>query len=244
MHIAICDDTEYWTLVIETDVVRYCSKTYPVEQVTVVSFSSAKKLLAAMQEEQFDAIFLDILMPELNGFDASKLIRQADSQVPIIFCTSSPDYAIDGYTVQAFAYLLKPYSVLQLQQIIDKLFAPDTIRKKLSVLINKKLVNVPYDNITFVESEGRYVFIHTMNETEPVRYNGKLTDIEEKLHDSRFLRTHQSYLVNMDYVKEASSLSFTLQNGYKVAVRTKQWPQTIHAYHDYMETRTFSQKKK
>jgi DNA-binding LytR/AlgR family response regulator len=213
--------------------------------VTVVSFSSAKKLLADMEREQFDAIFLDILMPELNGFDASKMIRESDSLVPIIFCTSSPDYAVAGYTVQAFDYLLKPYTVQQLQTIIDKLFKPDTMaRKKLSLVINKKLVNIPYDNITFAESEGRYVYIHTMNETESIKYFGKLSDIEEQLHNNRFLRTHQSYLVNMDYVKEASNLSFTLQNGYKVAIRAKQWPQIVQAYHTYMDERTFSQKKK
>ena len=116
IRIAICDDDTQ-------DLQRALNalqQKVQAEEIEVDLFDNGDKLLYKMrQNAAYDVIFLDVLMPCLNGIDTAREIRKLNSECAIVFLTNSPEFALDSYSVEAFSYLLKPadagcmYSMIQ-----------------------------------------------------------------------------------------------------------------------------------
>ena len=94
-----------------------------------------------------------------------------------------------------------------------------------------RLVHIPYDAITYIESCNSKCVLHMRDGTTHNVYR-RLSDIQAQLHDRRFLRSHQSYLVNMDYIAFAAK-NFTLRNGETVLIRQRDQKQMRNAFYDY-----------
>lgn len=121
MHIALCDDSRaelsrLTFLLEEYRLKRDGSLTYDI-------FTNATDLLETIPVHHFDLLLLDILMPGITGMDAAREIRQTNSTIPIIFLTSSSEYAVESYRVNAADYLLKPLDADKLFPVLDKLLA-------------------------------------------------------------------------------------------------------------------------
>ena len=106
MHLALCDDDI-------TELSRLISllEDYGAQReisVTYEAFHNATELIEALGKRRFDLLLLDILMPGLTGIEAAKEIRQTGSQLPIIFLTSSREFAVESYRVSAEDYIMKP----------------------------------------------------------------------------------------------------------------------------------------
>lgn len=106
LKIAVCDDSP---LFLEL-AIKFINKWSEERQfpVSISSYNNGDDLLAANAEERMDIIFLDIIMPLLNGMDTARELRQTDKAVKIIFLTSSPEFALESYEVKAQGYVLKP----------------------------------------------------------------------------------------------------------------------------------------
>lgn len=111
-------------------IVRYCSACFPNWQsyqeqrqteLSCQGFENAVDLLASIEHQNYDLLFLDVLMPGLNGLQAAREIRQKNDRIKIVFLTSSPEYAVESYSVQATNYLLKPATEERLFPILDQL---------------------------------------------------------------------------------------------------------------------------
>lgn len=167
-------------------------------------FSSGEKLLNAVSEghEKYDLILMDILMDGIDGMTVAKRIRRDDSEVTIIFITSSRDYALEGYDVNALNYLIKPVDSVVLERLIrsdyNKRFCKEAILLDLFQTKGKVLVGV--DEIVYLENSNRRVFV-TLT-TGMAYYNGKLSDLLEILPKDRFVRCHQAFAVNVQKIRE------------------------------------------
>ena len=121
MKIAICDDE-----VAVSEVTKSLLQQWAIHQsisLSVHCYENGDALILAQKSECFDLIFLDVLMPLLNGIDTAKELRRQNQNVPIIFLTSSKEFAFDSYEVKALQYLLKPVSPNQLWSIMDDFMA-------------------------------------------------------------------------------------------------------------------------
>ena len=108
MKIAVCDDNQE-----ELHRVASLLEDYQEEKTVSISlrlFGSSVELASIAQQENFDLYLLDVLMPALNGMELAREIRTFNTAVPILFLTSSPEFAVESYTVHAANYLLKPVS--------------------------------------------------------------------------------------------------------------------------------------
>ena len=117
MKIAICDDE-----VAVSEVTKSLLQQWAIHQsisLSVHCYENGDDLILAQKSECFDLIFLDVLMPLLNGIDTAKELRRQNQNVPIIFLTSSKEFAFDSYEVKALQYLLKPVSPNQLWSIMN-----------------------------------------------------------------------------------------------------------------------------
>ena len=224
MKIAICDDTELDLKNLEHLISLY-SKQYNIP-ITIETYSDPKVLLNHIQyfkQNEFVLYFLDIIMEE-NGINVASVIRQTDPDVPIIFTTSSKEYAIDAFKVRAYDYLLKPISKNELFDCLSKL--TKTIKTSYKNVFNVKIEDLSYvtiniNEISFIEQKDRRIVYHMINNktytTTSIR--GKfIEEIPFKFEMYNFINCHHSFVVNMNQITSIDDYSFTMKNGDNIPI--------------------------
>ena len=157
-----------------------------------------------------DLIFLDINMPEISGIAFAKSINKNNK---IIFTTAYRDYAVEGFSLQAVDYLLKPISFERMLQAINRYFEvstqqietqsqPSETNDFIFVRSDRRMLKITFKDIIFIESLSDYLKIHLKDQSIITRET--ISAIEAKLPQKDFLRIHRSYIVNL-----ASIESFT-----------------------------------
>ncbi len=240
MKIAICEDDQKSAVKLHGDIRHYFEEHAKNQPVEISLFYSGEELLACKHYDTFDAYFLDIYMLDIDGLTVARKIRLTNTAAQVVFCTSSPDFAIDGYSVRALSYLLKPYTPESLSQTLQTLLDVSKPTKRRLVLQNgRNATSIYFDEIVYVESEGHSLRLHLFGQ-EPVVIREKLgTILQELATDQRFLRCHQSYVVNMDYIKTVRDKCFILYNGLLIPVKAKQATQFINSFIDYAKAQAF-----
>ncbi len=190
-------------------------------------------------KNHFDIIFLDIYMPGKNGIRTAREIRKYDNICKIIFTTISSEHALDGYSVFAYNYLVKPFSLEVFQPVFLKAIRDMELREQniLCIKTNTKIQSILYSDIKYIESRGKKVFIFTLHDNI-ISGSYKLDDIESMIDDSRFLRYHKSYLINMDYIKSVEKYQFKLMDSTLIPIRQKGFSTIKKIYYEYVIEKT------
>lgn len=230
MRIAVCDDSAFdRALLVELLQQHLAQRSLPVE---IVQYDNGVNLLCDMEEEAwFDIVFLDIYMNDVLGIDVARKLRALRYNGEIIFLTASSDFAVDSYDVAAAGYLLKPISVEKLCLFVDRIiqnFDANTYQ----VRNRSKVVRIPFREILFVESSNSKCILHREGGESYTIYK-RLGEIELELTDPRFLRCHQSFLVNMDFIQRMEK-QFLLTTGDTVLVRQHDLRSIRQTYLDYV----------
>lgn len=156
--------------------------------------------------DKVDIIFLDIEMPQMNGIEVARKIREKDENVIIIFVTNMTQYAIEGYSVNAYDYVLKPiqkYSLfLKLEKLTSKL--GKNIDTHVQIRSEGRIIVADAKTILYVESCGHHVIYHLEDKT--LESYERMNDVAKKLPDS-FIRCSRYYFVNLRHVKEVKGES-------------------------------------
>ena len=170
-------------------------------------------------EPHFDVVFMDIEMPIMNGMDAAKKIRQKDGKIEIIFTTILTNYAVEGYIVDAFDYILKPINYTGFEIKLDRLIKKITMsHEKFFVSKTKggEIRNIQQSTIFYFVSDNHYVNIYTSNGDYIIR--DTISNVEKNLDNKSFVRCGKSYLVNLRHVTKVSESTITLVNGHTVSL--------------------------
>lgn len=213
IQIAVCDDNidELSNMVQLINQYR-ASKNFNCEYAV---FTNGFDLISVLEKgKQFDIYCLDIIMPGFTGIDVAKEIRMFDKTAPILFFTSSPEFALDSYSVKAINYVLKPVSKEKLFFTFDEMLEQIKIEKEEDAIIVKSsegIQKILISNLTFAEVIGRNVLYHLRS--------GKIVECSESfssvcntlLKYESFIKPHRSYLVNMQYVDTIENHQITLQ---------------------------------
>lgn len=209
MRIAICDDEEYILSLIEGYILKYselCGYTF-----TWAKFKKGQELLDYLKDKKdIDIIFLDIQIPGMNGIDVAREIRKKDSKVKIFFLTSLIKYAIEGYSVKAERYLIKPLKYGQFEKELA------TVLKTIEVendrfFIEKNdngIFKIMLSDVIYIETIGRNTLIHTTSDNVVSYRNMKE---HENLLDSCFFRCHRAFIVNLAFVKSVVDFNVILE---------------------------------
>lgn len=175
------------------------------------AYSNAMEALEWLNTESVDLIYVDINMPDVNGLDFVKSLRHKPL---VIFTTAYAEYAIDGFRVEAFDYLLKPIGfsdflrsanrAAQQMALAEAKNNPTNEGGKttetnqegyLFVKADYKMLRIDINKILYVESQSEYVRIYLDND-KPIMTLLSMKALEERLPSDRFMRVHRSYLVN------------------------------------------------
>jgi len=148
----------------------------------------------------YDIILMDIELKFMDGMTAAEEIRKLDTEVVIMFVTNTPQYAIRGYEVDAFDYVLKPVSYFAFSQRLSRALSRMKKRESKMLAINLKggVFRLDVSNIFYIESRGHDIIFYTSS-GEYVT-SGTMRDIEEKMVPMNFFRGNKGYLINLAHV--------------------------------------------
>lgn len=244
INIAICDDDRPLTKNIERLLQEFASKLGI--DISCEIFHDGSDLIGAVMEQRmyFDLIYLDIKMENMDGIHTALALREAELPTLIIYISSYEEYLKDLFYTEPFRFLSKPIEKAAFQQIF--LDAYRRIQKRVgyfTFFYKKSRYRIPFDRITCFESKSRIITIHLWERNtggiNPIqdRFYGKMNEIEKQVaaQNGRFLRVHQSFLVNFDYIKVLSASEVVLLDGRKFQVsedRSKDIRARFHAMAD------------
>ena len=227
MRIAICDDEEK----VREILLRKVGAAFPED--TIDTFSSGEELLKA--SEVPDILLLDIKMPGISGMEVAKALRERADKTVIIFITGEEQYVFDSFDVQAFHYLVKPFSDQKLGEVLNK--AKELITKekrqpeKKYVMVNSggSHIRICLSDVIYAEVFNSKVIVHTTD--SDIEYYGRLTELE-KLAGEDFFRTHRAYLVHLKFVKKYDATNVYLKKG-QALVSKQNYPKLVKKVLDY-----------
>jgi two-component system response regulator LytT len=237
VRIAVCDDVEHDRHLLMKFIRESITSVNTTIDLDISQFSSGDDLVNQYinENKRFDIIFLDIYMPGRDGIQTAREIRRYDSICKIIFTTISSEHALDGYSVYAFNYLVKPTTLEVFKPVFLNAIRDIDVRnhKSLYIKVGTKIQSIPYMYIKYIESRGKKVFIHTLQKNTISGFY-KLDDVEAMISDSRFIRSHKSHLVNMDYIKSVERYHFILKDGSLIPIRQKGYSKIKDMYYEYV----------
>lgn len=166
----------------------------------VVRFRDAETFLSSYAEDVFDIVFMDIELPDMNGMEASARLRERDDEVIIIFVTNMAHYAIKGYEVRAFDFIVKPVTYTDLAlKVKSALALADRKRGKTVWISNKEgRAALRTTDIRYVEVVQHMLIWHTTH--GDVKASGSLGDAEKLLAGEHFEYCNRCYYVNLRFV--------------------------------------------
>lgn len=233
LKIAICDDDLQELTRISSLLNQYQTEKEPALQYDV--FSNALNLLEAMKRNVYHILLLDVLMPGLTGIEAAREIRGFDEQVKIIFLTSSREFAVESYAVDAHYYMLKPGTAQKLFPILDRVFLEaQRGEEALQIKTASGFTRIPFGRIEFLEVFSKKLKFHLADGTIK-ELSGSLSDFEEELLSrEEFIKVHRSYIVNMDSILSLDSKALTTCARREVPISRLLCAQVREAYMQYL----------
>jgi len=234
MDVVICEDTEKDADSLRLFIERYFKEINCRSEIFVYkSGDSMLKDFAAGKINDVKIAFLDIYMPGTNGIDTARKIRETDKDMVIVFTTTSRDHGLDGYSVYALQYLVKPVNYPVVKDVLGKCTEKYTQSLRyIEVLSERLTVRIYIKDIMYIESFDTSLYIHTVK--EKIKTFLPLSEIEKQLENSTFLRTQRSFIVNMRYIDDVTANDFILENGKAVPIRRSDKPAIKQAYRDYL----------
>lgn len=189
----------------------------------VKACSCASEAISVVAEEGVDVMFLDINMPDLSGIQLAKSLKNPPK---IVFTTAYPEYAVEGFRVDAVDYILKPFGFDEFLRAANKVNELCTLQRIASksegemsldcdsifVKSDYRVLRVPVNSIRFIESMSEYVRIFVENEPKPIVTLLSMKKVEEVLPKNIFMRVHRSYIVNLTKIKEVSRMRIVYDN--------------------------------
>ena len=216
MNIAVCEDTRADRDALCAYIQGYCGE--HCYQCEISAYETGGALLAAFPSGAFDLIFLDIYMPGVSGVETAQKIREADRDCMLVFVTTSEDFAMEGFLVQASGYVVKPISR---EKMAGVMHACRHVFEK-----NSRTIEIPQagGNLLLSIADLYYVEVYRKESVFHMK-RGKVTarlpleTVEARLGGSPFLRCHRSYIVNMNYVEGMREEGFLMRGGDAVPIR-------------------------
>lgn len=232
-NIAICDDERYFRDEIK-EIVKNCMECRGVLY-KIDTFNSGESFLKLRNDlKKYQLIFLDIKMRRLDGIVTAQKIREISKDIIIVFLTAYCEHVYDGYTVNAFRYILKKQEncAATIARTIDDIYNElnyQAVQKSFKFRENYKTISL--DRLIMVNSHLHYLTFHVLDETV-IKYTmyGKLNTIEAELAGYNFVRVHQSYLVNMSYIKDLNRSKARLRYDIEASVSTSRYMEAMDMF--------------
>ena len=223
LNIAVIDDRAE-----DIDTVISMTKKYLLNntnlKINISSFYSGEAFFKQFVTDKFHAVFVDICMDVMSGIELSRRLRQLDSNIAIIFMSTTTEYVFETFRATPFGYLIKPYSFEQFSEVMDKTVNNfSTFKKTITIKIPRSEILIETDTILSALSYGHNTEVKTIS-GNIIRSVDSFTYFQEKLlSEENFIECNRGIIVNMDFVLTVKYNDIVMQDGtlYPIRVRNK-----------------------
>lgn len=219
IKIVFCDD-DMSTL----NEIKELLEQYQVErnqEITYKAFHSPLELLEEIEAGmEPDVLFLDIMMPGEDGISTAREIRRCNGAVKIVFLTSSPEFAVDSYTVGAYSYQMKPICAQKLFWLLDAIVEDCQREQQEGIVVcsRSRVIRIPLEKLEYCEVVGRKLHF-CLKDRSVIESRGSLEKLWGELSQhGDFIRPHRSFLVNMKYIQSISGRRITMENQAEIPI--------------------------
>lgn len=238
IKLAYCDDD----LAVLNEISMLLDK-YRVERnrdILYTAFHSPLELIAEIERgSRYDILILDVVMPGMDGISTAQEIRQYDTNVKIIFLTSSSEFAVQSYTVNAFFYQMKPIWKESFDRLMDSVISECQSEEKNGLILRCKsgITRIELDKLEYCEVSGRTLQFHVVGGMV-YESSGSLDELSEQLAQYNcFVRAHRSFLVHMEYIQNISHNAITMMSGVQIPVPHGKSSEIKNSYLEYAFSR-------
>lgn len=229
VRFAVCDDEQEMINSILSKLRTYYPNDYKIK-----TYSDGASLLSDHLRERFDAIFLDISMPELNGLVIAEKIRENDRRVNIIFVSDQDELAYKGYLYGAFRFVRKSNLDQELREAVTSLNEALLFQNgRLTFKTDNGDVTRPVKEIKYFEADGHMIYLACKDGT--IRINGTLRDYEERFKNIGFIRIHKGFLVNFRYILSVDKNAVILICGKRLPLSRNRIKETKEKINTFQE---------
>lgn len=231
-HLAVCEDDRD----IRVEISRLCDEILTEIQIAheLRSFSSAEELEAELENQRmFDVLILDIRLERMTGMELAKKLRREDNRISIIFITGCEEYLREGYEVQPVHFLLKPIEKSRLREALLTDWKLNHKPERVTLRRGNRTLGLMLREILYIEAGVNHnirIVLEGREEMFPVT----LSEMEQKLPAESFIRCHNSYLVNLEYVREWNRSALQMADGVRLPVGRKYYKECQAAFISYI----------
>ena len=236
LKIAMCEDVDIQYKILDKYLKGWALK----NNITIhpIRYKSSEEFLFNLNENiDIDILILDIQMEQMNGIELAKKIREKDEEVAIIFVTGVLEHMSKGYSVGAINYLLKPLKEDELFDSLDRAYRKikqlKEKKESLKVVTDKQTIKIRYSDIKYFVVYSHYVHIELLN--KKITYKKKISDLEEELPKTHFLRCHRSYIVNLHFIKSIEKESLTLDDNTIIPISRGKREKVLEVFMNYFD---------
>lgn len=230
LQIAIVEDEKSYRDLLESYLNQYAKEHFL--EIHTVFFEDGDEIIESYKCE-YDIILMDIMMQFMDGMTAAETIRKQDEEVIIIFITNMINYAIKGYKVAAFDYILKPITYYALEKSLDRALVKVTdreTRKYININVQGGIQKLELTEICYIESQAHYLTFYTQK--GQFKTYMRIKDIEAELPGEMYYRINKGLIVNLRYVEGMNESDCIIENE-KLPIsraKKKEFMEKLNAY--------------
>lgn len=212
LNICVCDDSIEFIRVFVNQLDYMCKKCFSkgLNYALCGEFNTASEVMNYLEDSKIDLLFLDIDMPEMNGFDLAKRASAKNPEIMIVFVSGHDHYVFEVFEFSPFAYLRKTKILEDLPGILDRIdknVAQRNVRVETDTV--KGHISVPVKDVLYIKSDGNYYKIIT-DAGDKIICRGTLSSAEKQWTKYDFFRVHAAYIVNLDHIQSVRNNELTV----------------------------------
>lgn len=213
MNIAICDDEKEWRDELKDHIYEY-AKMHNIN-VFINSFSDGKSCGLA-DLKNYDIIFMDYQMNDINGIETAHMIRKNNTDSIIIFVSAFPQVAMDTFEVNTFRFLAKPINKEKLFKALDDYILQIQTENYIIFKTQECTIRIKVSDIIYAEAKKNHTIIHTEIQDHEILTN--LKNIENTLPSDKFFRCHKAYITSLGHIRNHTNTEISFHDNSKVYI--------------------------
>ena len=232
IRVAICEDEQRTHQILKKGIDNFVRKRNL--DVVYMDYYTGSDLLANRKE--YDIVFMDYDLGKENqtdGLQIAQKIRETNREVAIIFFSSFPAVIFPSFEVNTFRFLVKPLNEEKLFEALDGYLRSIEIDEVLLVRIDGVTFRINTSQITYLEGNGKYCKIHTLQEIYDI--NETMASVEARLPSEHFARCHRSFLIHLKYVVSYSAIEIGLETGEQITASRSKYKGFHEVYVNYVK---------
>lgn len=214
MRVSICDDEKSMQTVLEKLLDEY-SKLRKID-ISIDKFDNGHDLIKALNDREYEIVFMDYQMQDIDGMETSRIIRNKNNDSVIIFVSAYPEIAVESYEVNTFRFIVKPINKEKLFKAIDDYLKSIDYDNLLILKTHDGTWKIKMSDIIYAEAKGKHTIIRTTQKAFEIHTH--LKKIEDKLPAEKFCRCQRAYIAGFSHINNHTNSEIFFDNGERAQI--------------------------